>query len=171
MIMDNKSEQLAEALSDKRIKRIERNASSQVVVYLEGQSEPIVDVKIARCFPWSNPDGYISIIDSSGKEIALYETLDAIEASARAIVAQELDDKIFNPQITRVLELKHEFGVTSVRVDTDRGEVSFEVRSRDDVRILSATRALFRDADGNTYELADLNTLDAGSRKYLAPFF
>jgi hypothetical protein len=49
--------------------------------------------------------------------------------------------------------------------------VTFQVRSRDDVRVLSSTRALFRDADGNTYELADLNALDAAGQKWMQNYF
>jgi len=45
--------------------------------------------------------------------------------------------------------------------------VTFSIQSREDVRALSASRALFRDPDGNMYELADSEALDPASRKYL----
>ncbi|MFW5841465.1 MAG: DUF1854 domain-containing protein, partial [Planctomycetota bacterium] len=65
----------------------------------------------------------------------------------------------------------HEFGVSNIKARTDRGVVNFQVKSRDDVRLLSASRALFRDADGNIYELPDLNQLDSQSRRHLANYF
>ena len=61
--------------------------------------------------------------------------------------------------------------MTSITAETDRGRVIFQVRTRDDVRVLSATRLLFRDADGNTYEVADSSALDAASRKFLQDYF
>jgi hypothetical protein len=49
--------------------------------------------------------------------------------------------------------------------------VTFQVRSRDDVRHLSPTRLLFRDADGNAYEIADIRQLDPASRRQVQEYF
>ena len=164
-------EEVAAAPERARIERIERDEAGRLVVHLAGREEPLVDVKVARCFPWSLPGHYVSILDKEGKEIALFDTLDELEGENRAIVEEELAAKVFNPIIRRVVGHKHEFGVTSITAETDRGRVTFQVRSRDDVRTLSATRALFRDADGNIYELPDLTKLDRASRKHLDRYF
>jgi len=156
---------------ERKIERIERDPGGHVLVYLKGRSEPVVDARIARCFPWSVPDIFISIRDKDGKEIVLLETLDELHGATRRIVEEELRDKIFNPKIHRILSYKDEFGITSIRAETDRGETTFQIRSRDDVRVLSLTRALFRDVDGNTYELADLEALDPASRKHIMHYF
>ena len=161
----------AEAQSGPRIMGIERNAAGQLVATLEGRKDPIVDVRVVRCFPWSVPDSYVSVRNDKGKEVAMLRSLDALDAPNRETVEQELKDKVFNPKILRVIEFKHEFGVTQIQAETDRGEVTFQIRSRDDIRVLSATRALFRDVDGNTYELPDVNALDAAGRKYLQRYF
>jgi hypothetical protein len=126
---------------------------------------------VARCFPWSVPETYISIRDKDGKEIALLNSADDLDAASKAVLLRELKDKMFAPKILRVTDYKDEFGVISLTAETDRGTVTFQIRSRDDVRILSETRALFRDADGNTYELPNLNALDAAGRKYLQGYF
>ena len=153
------------------IARIERGHVGEIAVYLDGVAEPINNVRIARCFPWSAPDGHVSIRDADGKEICLLKTLDQLDESSREIVDAELSEKVFNPQIKQVVDFTHEFGVTTITAETDRGRVSFQVRGRDDVRLLSPTRALFRDVDGNTYELPDLLALDGVSRKYLQAYF
>ena len=154
-----------------RIERVERDTAGRLVVHVEGRDEPLVDARVARCFPWSIPDSYVSIRDKDGKEIALLKSLEELNGDSRKIVEQELRDKVFNPMIRRVIEFKTEFGVTSITAETDRGEVTFQIRTRDDVRVLSPTRALFRDVDGNTYELADLYALDPASRKHLYHYF
>ncbi len=118
---------------------VERNASGQIVVKLAGRDEPIVDAKIARCFPWSLPEAYVSIRDGDGKEVALLETLDSLDDASRQITERELADKVFNPKITKILGFHHEFGMTSITAETDRGEVTFQIKSRDDVRVLSPT--------------------------------
>jgi hypothetical protein len=154
-----------------KIVRVERNAAGQIVAHVAGRSEPVVDVRIARCFPWSVPETYISIRNKDGKEIALLKTLGELDETSRAVVEEELRDKVFNPKIRRIKDYRDEFGVTSITAETDRGEVIFQIRSRDDIRQFSATRALFGDADGNVYELVDLNALDPASRKHILHYF
>ncbi|HUT58309.1 MAG TPA: DUF1854 domain-containing protein [Phycisphaerae bacterium] len=153
------------------VEQVELNPAGQLVVHIRGCGEPVVDARLARCFPWSLPDGYISVRDADGKEITLLQTLDGLDDASRQVVEKELADKVFNPKIRRIVEHRHEFGVTSITAETDRGQVTFQIRSRDDIRILSPTRGLFRDADGNTYEMEDLNALDAQSRKWLQDHF
>lgn len=153
------------------VKRIERNEAGQLVVKLDGDADPIVDARLARCFPWSLPDTYISIRGADGHEIAMLKALDELDPASREVATDELRDKIFAPKIKRILRCRHEFDTSSITAETDRGTVIFQVRSRDDVRHLSPTRALFRDVDGNTYELLDLTRLDPASQKHLHRYF
>lgn len=154
-----------------KLQSITRNESHQLVVRLNGQQEPLVDARVARCFPWSMPDTYISVRSKEGKEVVLLPTLDGLEEATRQIIQEELHEKVFNPKISAILQHKNEFGIVSITACTDRGEVTFQIRSRDDIRILSSKRLLFRDADGNTYEVADVATMDAASRKFLENYF
>jgi hypothetical protein len=153
------------------IEKIERSETGGIVVRLRGADEPVKDAKIARCFPWSLPECYVSICTNDGKEVALLNSLDALDPESRKVVEGELRDKIFNPKIRRIISHNSEFGVISIEAETDRGEVTFQIRTRDDIRYLSPTRALFRDADGNIYELPDVRELDAASRKWLERYF
>lgn len=151
--------------------RLERKPTGELIAHLAGQDEPVQDARVARCFPWSVPDCYVSIRNKDGKEIALARTLEELDEPTRQIVLEELHDKVFNPKILSVSEFKREFDVTRITAKTDRGEVTFQIRSRDDVRVLAEGRALFRDVDGNTYELQDLSKLDPVSQKHLLDFF
>ena len=151
--------------------RVERNEKGMLVVHIAGRDQPVVNASVARCFPWSCPDINISIRDSDGKEVVMLKALAELDPQSHRIVEEELNLRTFNPKIQRVVKIKQEFEVTSITAVTDRGEVTFQLHSRDDVRVLSPTRALFRDVDGNTYELADLNLLDAASQRRLAEYF
>ena len=153
------------------IESITWNTIGHLVVRVKGREQPYVEAKVAKCFPWTVPDTYISIRDKDGKEIALLYTADELDPASKAVLLRELREKMFAPKILRVVECKEEFGVSSLTAETDRGTVTFQIRSRDDVRVLSGTRALFRDADGNTYELADLNALDAAGRRCMQDYF
>jgi hypothetical protein len=152
------------------IEQISRNEAGQVVVRLKGEAEPVVDAVVARCFPWTLPESYISIRDRKGKEMSLLKTLAELDPASREVIEEEIRDKIFNPKIRRILSHAREFGVTSITADTDRGEVTFQIRTRDDIRVLSPTHLLLRDADGSTYEVADLSRMDAASRRHLEQY-
>jgi hypothetical protein len=153
------------------VQRIRRNAAGQLELDLHGRDEPVVDVKVVRCFPWTVPERYISLRGPEDKEVVMLRSLDDLDDKSRRVVEEELQDKVFNPKIQRILSFKDEFGVTQIEAETDRGRVTFQIRSRDDIRVLSHRRALFRDVDGNTYELSDLSALDAAGRKYLERYF
>ena len=154
-----------------QIEKVQRDQAGRLVIHLKGRSEPLRDVRVARCFPWTLPDQYISVRTSEGKEVLLLESLDDLEVKARERIERELREKVFNPRIQRVLDFSDDFGVVSITAQTDRGEVTFQIRSRDDVRVLGPSRALLRDADGNVYELADMSALDSASRAYLSRYF
>ncbi len=151
--------------------RIERDGRGELAAWLRGRKEPEKNVKIARCFPWSVQEGYISIRNKDGKEIVLLNGLDGVEPKTREIIEQELRDKVFVPKIQRVTKHTAEFDVIYITAETDRGEVTFQIRSRDDVRLLSARRAILQDVDGNVYEVADIEALDHVSRKHLEQYF
>ena len=157
-------------LTAKMIDRIDRNSAGKLVVHIAGQ-EPVVGARLARYFPWSLPDAYISVRDADNHELVMLRELDELDDASRSIAEHELADKIFNPKITRITAHKREFGVTTINAITDRGPVEFQFHGRDDIRILSPTRALFRDVDGNSLELPDIDQLDAVSRKYIARYF
>ncbi len=151
--------------------RLTRDAQGRVDLHLADQDEPVRNVTIRRCFPWSVPELYASIRDEDGKERALLDSLDDLDPASREIAEKELAEKVFNPKILRVSKCQHEFGITTIEAETDRGPVSMQVRSRDDVRHLSTTRALLRDVEGNTFEIEDIRKLDPVSQKQLRQFF
>ena len=170
-VSDKNQRPSSEDGGDSRVLSVERTEAGQIVVQLSGRKDPVTDAKVVRCFPWSVPDSYVSIHTSEGKEAAMIKSLDVLDETSRMVVEEELRDKVFNPKILRITDFKDDFGVTSITAETDRGSVTFQIRTRDDVRVLSATRALFRDVDGNTYELADLTALDNPGRKYIERYF
>ena len=153
------------------LKKIERNERGDLVAYLAGADAPVEKVKVARCFPWSLRDQYISIRDADGKELALLETLDVVDEATRELVRQELREGVFVPKSERITKYVDEFDVISITAETDRGEVNFQMRSRQDVRALSATRAIFRDVDGNLYEVPDFDQLDRVSQRHIEQLF
>ena len=52
-------------------------------------------------------------------------------------------------------------------VETDRGYRVFDIRDREDLRLIGGTRVLLQDADGNRFEIEDIGELDDRSRRLL----
>jgi hypothetical protein len=127
--------------------------------------EPINDVRLRRAFPWSDPNHYISIRTSDGKELELLQDLSSLTHEQADLIKSWLNENRFVPKITRIKKLSLDFGHQEWEVDTDRGPRSFRVQEREDIRFLHDGRFSVKDADGNVYELAGLEKLDEASRK------
>jgi len=118
------------------------------------------EVRIARAFPFSDPDRYIGLRDGDDKDIGILTTLHGLDKDSRAIIEEELEKRYFTPRIERVLTVKEEFGVVTWEVETDRGPRRFLVRNlRDSTFPLGANRLMMTDTDGNRYEFPDVSAM------------
>jgi len=118
------------------------------------------EVRIARAFPFSDPDRYIGLRDGDDKDIGILVTLNEMDRDSRAIVEEELERRYFTPRIERVLTVNEEFGVVTWEVETDRGPRRFLVRNlRDSTFPLGANRLMITDTDGNRYEFPDVSAV------------
>ena len=118
------------------------------------------EVRVARAFPFSDPDRYIGLRDGDDKDIGILTTLHDLDADSRAIVEGELEKRYFTPRIERVLTVKEEFGVVTWEVETDRGPRRFLVRNlRDSTFPLGKNRLMMTDTDGNRYEFPDVGAV------------
>lgn len=141
-----------------------RDEEGRVMLRREGSEEP-VPVQIRRAFPWSAESEYVSIRGEDKKEILLIDRLDRHGDSIRKIVREELERHYFIPRIRKVFRIVEEFEIGIWEVETDRGRTTFRVRTRESVRLLGTKRAMIEDADGNFYEIPDLDELDPKSQE------
>ncbi len=118
------------------------------------------DVRVARAFPFSDPDNYIGLRDGDDKDIGILTTLHGLDGDSRAIIDDELERRYFTPKVQRVLTVEEQFGVVTWEVETDRGTRRFLVRNlRDNAFPLGPNRVMMTDTDGNRYEFPDARTL------------
>jgi hypothetical protein len=132
-------------------------------------ADDAVDVRVRRSFPWSDPDRYISIRSSEGKELLLVEDLNVLDANRRQFIDRELSRVSFVPRITRIENVDVRFGHQEWSATTDRGPARFRVQEREDIRFLPDGRFRIKDADGNVYEMVRFDELDAHSQRQLEP--
>lgn len=130
-------------------------------------------VAVHRCFPFSDPDHYISIREpeTDGREIGLIIDLKAMPKEIQTLLEEQLALRYFVPRICRVKEIKEEYGYSYWEVDTDRGACRFTVRmGGGSVYAIGHNRYMVNDIDVNRFEIPDLNALTPREIKKLDLF-
>ena len=147
---------------DARNVKIARNAFEELTVELpDGTSH--TKVEAVRSFPLTDSNKYIALLDGEGAEIGIIQDIKQLARESADVLVSELQKRYFMPKITKIHELDGEFGVTRWVVDTNRGPVTFGMRTRYDVVSLEDGRVLIKDADGNRYEIENYHRLDPAS--------
>jgi len=173
---DNRTEAPADAGWEGEIGRLEIVAPERVRIWqdefrrlhveIDGETE-YVDVKPARPFPISGAADLVSFLDHDDKEVLLLRDPAGLDPESRLVVEEEIGRAYFVPKITYIHDVEDSHGAARWEVETDRGYRVFDVRDREDVRVLGGRRVLLQDADGNRFEVEDLTLLDERSRRLL----
>lgn len=126
-------------------------------------------IKLHRCFPLSEPERYISVLDRDGKELAILDDLANMDVESRSLAARELDRRYFTPEIEHIEIMRQEAGMWFFVVRTQRGPSDFYVRNwRDSAFELSPGRWQITSVDGGRYEIPNVEALDPHSLRLLA---
>lgn len=130
-------------------------------------------VGIYLTFPLTNAEEFISIreADEKAKEIGIIEKLDRLPADQQEMIREQIRLRYFMPVITKVMDVKDEYGYAYWHVMTSFGVCRFTTQmSGDAVVSLSDSRLLVTDIDGNRYEIPDFYKLSVMERKKLDLF-
>ena len=139
----------------------------------EGETKTYTRGAVHRCFPFSDPDHYISIRESTGdgREIGLVENLDDLPEEAREMLQEQMALRYFVPKIRKIRSIKEEYGYSYWDADTDRGSIRFTVRmGGGSVYAIGEGRYLVNDIDGNRFEIPDVKQLTAKELRELDLF-
>lgn len=130
--------------------------------------QTVISARIRRIFPLSDPTHYLSIQDGAGKEVGILRTSEGLDPISREEVDAHLDRRYFTPQIQSIGTLRQEAGMWRFAVDTQRGPSEFFVRNwRDNAIEISPNRWHINSVDGGRYEIANMEALDAPSRRLM----
>lgn len=132
---------------------------------VDSQGETHQDIRPVRLFPLSNPDQWISLVDSQGREIACVDHLDKLSLASQVVLRSELEKREFVPLLKRVIWVSGNSEPCEWKVETDRGQSSFILKDEKDVRRLGEHGVLVVDSFGIRYFIPDRNQLDAYSRR------
>lgn len=130
-------------------------------------------VGVYLTFPLTEPEEYISIreADEKAKEIGIIEKLSQLDKDQQDMIREQIKLRYFMPVITKVLDIKDEYGYAYWNVTTSFGACRFTTRmSGDAVIFLGESRMMVTDIDGNRYEIPDFYQLSVAERKKLDLF-
>jgi ATP-binding cassette, subfamily B, bacterial len=123
-----------------------------------------------RCFPLTEPDVWVSLLDERGREVAILPELNALRAGQRAKIDLALGEREFVPSITAIERIVVTPAHGQWHVITDRGKTCFLLGHEDHVRPLTKSRFVISDTHGMRYIVKDSNLLDARSRRLLSRY-
>lgn len=130
-------------------------------------------VQVVRMFPFTDPDHFISIrtADENSKEIGIIKDMKDVSKETAELLENQMNLRYFTPVITKIINIKDEYGYAYFDVVTDRGACRFTINMGGSAVVhLSETRILISDVDENRFEIPDINTLTPTERKKLDLF-
>jgi len=130
-----------------------------------GDGKTYVGVEPVRCFPLSDPEKSIALLDPEGKEILTLPDMNSLNLAARDALRSELAARDFVPTIEKVVSASNPHPPCQWSVETDRGATSFLLESEDDVRKLGPHRVMIADSNGIRYTIPDVRKLDSHSQR------
>jgi hypothetical protein len=124
-----------------------------------------------RAFAISAPDAGIALMSAEGKELQWIETLESLPEEVRVLIADELAQREFMPEIKRIASVSSFATPSTWQVETDRGPAALILKSEDDIRRLRGPGALLiADSQGIHFLIRDRKSLDAQSQRILKRF-
>lgn len=142
-------------------------------VSLKTGDEEYSRVQVVRMFPFTDPDHFISIrtSDEISKEIGIIKNIKDLPKETAKLLENQMNLRYFTPVITKINNIKDEYGYAYFDVVTDRGACRFTINmGGSSVVHLSDTRILISDVDENRFEIPDIMKLSANERKKLDLF-
>lgn len=130
-------------------------------------------INVYRTFPVTEPDAYLSIreADEKAREIGVVEQLEQLDDDQAEMLREQLRLRYFTPEITKILEVRTEYGYGYFHVVTNFGACRFTIHNGGNAVVsLTGTRIMITDLDGNRFEIPDITKLSAGERKKLDLF-
>jgi hypothetical protein len=146
---------------------IERGADGRLCASL-GNEQRVV--RVHRCFPWSEPDQFISLRDDDGEEFALVSDPGELSVAAQSVLLDALGEAGFIFDVAGVGEIEEEVELRNWLVRTNQGARRFQTRLDDWPRKLPDGGLLIRDVTGDFYRISDPGALDRKSRALLWAF-
>ena len=147
--------------------RLRRDSAGTVWLDRNGTS---TRVHLHLCFPWTEPQRFLSLRDEDKNELALIKDPDELDADSRAALEKLTEESRFVFPITGIESADPDFELRVWKVRTQGGPRQFQTKLDDWPRPLPDGSLLLRDISGDLYHGKDPDALDPKSRRILWAF-
>lgn len=123
-----------------------------------------------RCFPLTDPEAWVSLLDERGREVTMIPELSALTHEHQLLIETALEEREFVPALLRIDRIVVTPSHAQWHVVTDRGPTNFSLGHDDHVRALTKRRFVISDTHGMRYVVKDVDQLDVRSRRLLSRY-
>jgi uncharacterized protein DUF1854 len=147
--------------------QLNSNEAGQLLLRSQRGSIPVRPV---ACFPWSDPNNYISLRNEAGMEVGFIDSTAELDDSSRTALETTLRQTRFVFEVTAIEKVEDEFELRTWLVTTHQGPRSFQTKLDDWPRTLENGGIIIRDLSGDLYHIEDPTALDSASQKLIWAF-
>jgi hypothetical protein len=147
--------------------QLNSNEAGQLLLHSIKGSIPVRPV---ACFPWSEPNNYISLRNEAGMEVGFIHSTAELDGSSRTALETTLWQTRFVFEVTGIEKVEDELELRTWSVRTRQGPRSFQTKLEDWPRRLENGGVIIRDLSGDLYHIKDPSALDPISQKLIWAF-
>ncbi len=138
---------------------------NRLCAHIEGE-KCVMGVKPVWASPLSRPNQYLALLDAKGADIAMFKTPQSeLSGDSWKAAQKEIRRRDLTAKIDSLESASEDNGVAYFVAHTDRGRREFVVTNiSTNVIWFGEARLLLVDAEGNRFEVEDINGLDVKSR-------
>jgi hypothetical protein len=129
------------------------------------------NVRPARMFPLTDPEGWISLQSASGVELGFIENARVLTDTQQAALSRAFAKRDFVPVVRSIDRISRAADGHLWHVTTDRGPTTFRIETDESIQQLGSNRLVIIDDHNTRYLIPDINTLDSESRRRLERYY
>ena len=147
--------------------QLNSNEAGQLLLQSQRGSIPVRPV---ACFPWSEPNNYISLRNEAGIEVGFIHSTAELDHSSRTALETTLQQTRFVFEVVAIENVEDEFELRTWSVKTRQGPRSFQTKLEEWPRMLDDGGVIIRDLSGDLYQIINPTALDPASQKLVWAF-
>ncbi|MGC4095450.1 MAG: DUF1854 domain-containing protein [Polyangiaceae bacterium] len=129
-----------------------------------------IAVEVVRCFPWSEPERFLSLRDTEGNEHGFVSEVAELDAASRQALQSGFGRSGFVLDVVRVHGVEEDFELRCFTVDTMQGRRRFQTTLDAWPRQLENGGIVLEDVYGDLYRISAPHKLDAKSLELMRAF-
>ncbi|MBL6990283.1 MAG: DUF1854 domain-containing protein [Bacteriovoracaceae bacterium] len=129
-----------------------------------------VEVSAKQCFPWSDPDKYISLQNQSGDEVYLIKDMAKMEVATQYTLQKHLKQVQFVMDVNKLVAIEEDIELRKYDVVTKQGPRVFQTLLEDWPKVSHDGQIVLKDIAGDIFVIESVESLDKKSQKLISTY-